>query len=192
MKLPASPPSPSRTISLWRNTEFLKFWSGQTISVFGSAITGLALPLTAVLALNATPAQMGFLNAAGSLPFLLVSLFAGAWADRARKRPILLWADVGRAFFLALIPICALLGWLRIELLFLISMAVGVLGVFFNVADQAYLTTLVGREHIVEGISKNINRFISTPIGPFLDLAIYFQYQYIKKYELRRLQCPCK
>jgi MFS family permease len=76
-------PSPA---NLWRHSEFLKFWAGQTISVFGSEITALALPLTAALALNATPAQMGLLSAATTLPFLLVGLFAGAWADRRQRR----------------------------------------------------------------------------------------------------------
>jgi MFS family permease len=80
------------TASLWRQADLMKFWIGQTISVFGSAITGLALPLTAVNTLNATPAQMGYLNALQMLPFLLVSLFAGAWIDRSRRRPIMLLA----------------------------------------------------------------------------------------------------
>src|SRR5512141_811369 len=95
----------AQPLSLWRHPEYLKFWAGQTISVFGSAITGLALPLTAVSILNATPGQMGLLGAAATLPFLLVGLFAGVWVDRSRRRPILLSADVARALLVGSIPL---------------------------------------------------------------------------------------
>jgi MFS family permease len=159
--------NPKPVLSLWRDPEFMKFWTGQTISVFGSAITGLALPLTAVISLNATPAQMGFLRAAGSLPFLLISLFAGAWIDRMRRRPIMLWADIGRALLLAMVPLGMLLGWLNIGFLYVLEISVGVLTVFFDIADQAYLPTLVGREHLVEGNSKMQISFSAAEItGP--------------------------
>lgn len=155
--------------SLWRHTEFLKLWGGQTISVFGSAITGLALPLTAVNVLSATPAQMGLLNAAQMLPFLLVALFAGAWIDRSRRRPIMLLADIGRAAFLGLIPLCMLLGLLRMEILYVVVFAVGVLTVFFDVAYYAFLPTLVQRERLVEGNSKlEISNSAAAIAGPGL------------------------
>ena len=78
--------------SLWRQSNFLKLWIGQAISGFGSAITALALPLTAVVILHATPDQMGLLRAALSLPALL-SLFFGVWVDRMRRRILLIFAD---------------------------------------------------------------------------------------------------
>lgn len=146
--------SDTPTTSLWRHPEFLKFWVGQSVSVFGSAITQLALPLTAVNLLNATPAEMGLLNAAQMLPFLLVALVAGAWIDRNRRRPIMLVADVGRALLLALIPLSLWLGWLRIELLFVLVFGIGVLTVVFDVAYYAFLPALVQREHLVEGNSR--------------------------------------
>ncbi len=86
---------------LWRHTDFLKLWAGQTVSLFGSQVTLLALPLTAVLVLQATPEQMGFLGAAEFLPFLLLTLFAGVWVDRRRRRTLLIAADLGRAALLA-------------------------------------------------------------------------------------------
>ncbi len=157
------------SLSLWRHAEFLKFWTGQTISVFGSAITQLALPLTAVNILNATPAQMGFLNAAQMLPFLLVALFAGAWIDRNRRRPIMLMADIGRGAFLALIPLSMLLGLLRMEFLYVIVFILGVLTVFFDVSYQAFLPALVKREHLVEGNSKmEISNSAAAFAGPGL------------------------
>lgn len=149
MSTPTTP-----TASLWRRPEFLKFWAGQSVSVFGSAITQLALPLTAVNLLNATPAQMGLLNAAQMLPFLLVALLAGAWVDRRRRRPIMLLADIGRAVCLALIPLSLWLGWLRMEVLYALVFGIGVLTVIFDVAYYAFLPTLVRREHLVEGNSK--------------------------------------
>jgi MFS family permease len=159
--------TPSR--SLWRHSEFLKFWSGQTISVFGSAITQLALPLTAVSVLNASPAQMGFLNAAQMLPFLLVALFAGAWIDRSRRRPIMLLADLGRAVILGLIPLSMLFGLLRMEMLYVIVFLLGVMTVFFDVSYQAFLPALVQREHLVEGNSKmEISNSAAAFAGPGL------------------------
>src|SRR5438552_15306497 len=97
---------------LWRHPDFLKLWAGQSVSLIGSSVTGLALPLTAVLVLNATPAQMGIVRAAQYLPFLLLGLFVGAWVDRLRRRPILIMADMGRALLVGLIPAAALLGLL--------------------------------------------------------------------------------
>ena len=80
---------------LWLHADFRKLWAGQTISLFGSQVTLLALPLVAVLMLGATPVQMGLLGAAEYAPFLLVGLLAGVWVDRFRRRPILIWSDPG-------------------------------------------------------------------------------------------------
>src|SRR3978361_1984867 len=90
---------------LWRHSDFLKLWSGETISLFGSQVTLLALPLTAVVVLKASPAEMGLLAAIEFLPFLVLSLFAGVWVDRLRRRPILILADIGRGLLLGSIPV---------------------------------------------------------------------------------------
>ena len=136
--------------SLWRNADFLKLWAGQTISLIGSEVTGLALPLTAALTLNATPAQMGILGAVQYAPALLLGLFAGVWIDRVRRRPILLFADVGRALLLASIPVAILLGAHTINYLYGVAFTVGALTVLFSVAYQAYLPSLVEKAHLVE------------------------------------------
>ena len=159
----------TQPITLWRRQEFLKLWSGQTVSVFGSAVTSLALPLTAVLTLSATPAQMGLLSAMASLPFLLVSLFAGAWIDRSQRKPIMIAADFGRAILLCFVPLGMLFGFLSIELLFAVQLLVGVLTVFFDIAYMAYLPTMVGRSHLVEGNSKlEISASTAATAGPGL------------------------
>ncbi len=91
--------------------DFRRFWTGQTISLFGDQVTLLALPLVGVLVLHASPAQMGYLAAAGLAPNLLLSLHAGAWVDRhGRRRRIMIAADLGRAGLLATVPLAYALG----------------------------------------------------------------------------------
>ncbi|MFL5667648.1 MAG: MFS transporter [Ktedonobacteraceae bacterium] len=145
-------PVPKRRLLMNRN--FALLWIGQSISEFGSRITREGIPLTANLMLGATPNEMGLLAAAGTLPVLLIGLLAGVWVDRLRRRPILIIADISRALLLGTIPLAAVLGVLRIEQLYLVAVLEGVLTVFFEVANQSFLPTLVQREHIVEGNSK--------------------------------------
>jgi Na+/melibiose symporter-like transporter len=131
---------------LWRNRDFLCLWAGQTISTFGTQATTLALPLTAIILLNATPFQMGLLAAMSRGSFILVGLFAGVWVDRFRRRPIMIGADLGRAVLLAGIPIAALLHSVRIELLYMVAFLIGGLSICADIAFDAYLPALVDRE----------------------------------------------
>src|SRR5512140_2998503 len=119
---------------LWRSPDFLKLWTGQTISALGSHITGGGLPLLAVITLGASPFQMGLLNAIGSAPVLVFSLIAGVWVDRLRRRPILIAADLGRALLLLTIPLAAVLGRLGIWQIYIILALTGILNVLFNTA----------------------------------------------------------
>jgi MFS family permease len=152
---------------LWRHPDFVKLWTGQTISLFGTQISQLAIPLAAALVLNASPAQMGLLAAFEFAPFLLLSLFAGVWVDRMYRRPVLIVADVGRALLLGSIPAVGFLGLLRIEQLYVVGLLTGVFTVFFDVAYQAYLPVLVSREHLVEGNSKlEMSRSVAQIAGP--------------------------
>ncbi len=146
--------SMAKATTLWRHSDFLKLWGGQTISELGSTITRDALPLMAVLVLKATPVEMGILSALGGLPVLVFGIFAGVWVDRLRRRPVMIAADLGRAALLALVPISAGLGLLRIELLYTLMILTGLLGVFFDTAYRSYLPALVERAHLVEGNSK--------------------------------------
>lgn len=164
---PASaPPAPG---SLWRHTNFLKLWSGSTVSLFGSQITFVALPFTAALLLHASVAQMGLLTFAETLPALLISLFAGVWVDRLPRRAVLIGADLGRALLLGSIPILALLGWLRLEYLFLAAFLVGTLSLFFDTAYGAFLPVIVDRDQLVEGNSKlEMSSRLADLLGPAL------------------------
>jgi MFS family permease len=170
---PATPPPAAEGRSLWRNANFLKLWAGESISLAGSQVTELALPLTAVLALGAGAGEMGFLGAARFAPYLLVTLPAGLFADRHRRRPILIWANVARAVLIALIPLLALLGWLRIEHLYVLAFATGCLTVFFDVTYWSYLPVLVDRDQLIEGNSRMMaTSSIATIGGPGLGGAM--------------------
>ena len=159
----------SRLRGLWRHPDFLKMWGGQTVSLFGSQVSLLAIPLTAVLVLNATALQMGILTALGTLPTLLFGLFAGVWVDRLHRRPILIAADAGRFLLLCLIPLSAVTGILHIGILYVLTFLVGILTIFFNVAYRSYLPSLIEREQLIEGNSKlELSQSVSEIVGPGL------------------------
>ncbi|MBA3533625.1 MAG: MFS transporter [Ardenticatenales bacterium] len=156
-------------MSLWKHADFLKLWIGQTISLFGSQITFLALALVAVEQLNASPAQMGLLAALATLPNLLIAPVVGVWVDRLHRRPLLIGADIGRALLLATIPVAALLGQLRIEQLYLVTLLSGTFSLLFNVAEEALLPSLLRREQLVEGNSRlALSTALSDIAGPAL------------------------
>lgn len=155
--------------NLWTNYDFMKMWIGETISILGSRITLIALPLAAALILQATPVQMGILGATTNAAFLFVGLFAGVWVDRFPRRSILIGANIGRALLMGLIPTLALLNMLRIEALYIIGLLAGVLTVVFDVAYQAFLPSVVGREDLIESNSKiETSRSLAQLVGPGL------------------------
>ncbi len=139
---------------LWRHGDFLKLWSAETISQFGTQVTGLALPLVAVITLDVSAFEVSALVVIEFAPFLLISLPAGVWVDRLPRRPILIAGDLGRAVLLATIPIAYALDVLTIWQLYAVGFFVGICTVFFDVAYQSYLPSLVAREQLVEGNSK--------------------------------------
>ena len=147
--------SPRRTRGrLWHNLDFLKLWAGQSTSQVGSRLTELALPLTGILMLGATPGQLGILTAAEYVPVLFVTMLAGVWADRHRRRPILLATNVGRAAILGVVPLLAVLGGLSMTVLYGVALSAGILTALFDVTYISYLPSLVEREDLVEGNSK--------------------------------------
>lgn len=145
-------PTPHR--SLWRDGNFLTMWSGQALSQFGAQITELALPVLAVLLLQATEFDVGLLGAAGTAAFLLVGLPAGAWIDRLRKRHVMIVADVIRAVALAALPLLWWAGLLQIWHMVLVALVMGVATVFFDVSYQSVVPSLVPADHIAEANGK--------------------------------------
>lgn len=144
----------SRFRGLWRHPDFLKLWAGQSVSVFGTLITRVALPVVAVLTLHASAPQVALIYAAQAVPALALGLLAGALADRMRRRPLLIAADVGRALALATIPLAALTGSLSLNLIYAVTLVTSALSALFDIAYPAYLPSLVEPEHLLEGNAK--------------------------------------
>src|SRR6476660_6127967 len=132
----------------------MTLWAGQTVSELGSVVTRTAVPLVALLVLGAGPLEMALLVVSASLAVLLVGFFAGAWVDRLRRRPLLIWADAIRAFVLFSIPAAYQIGVLRIEQLYVVVFIEGCLGALFDAAYPAYVPSLIGVDRVVEGNSK--------------------------------------
>lgn len=139
---------------LWANPNFTNLWAGRTISNIGNGITGLALPLTAILFLSATPIQIGILGALDGLAVLFFAFVAGVWVDRLYRRSILIFTDIARALLLASVPIAALLGILHLVQVYVVATLVSILTVFFNAADASFLPELVQANELIEGNSK--------------------------------------
>jgi MFS family permease len=157
-----------RIPDLLRETAFRRYWSAQSISMFGDQISSLALPLVAVLALHANAAQMGFLAALVWLPSLLFGLHAGALVDRkGRRRHTMIMADLGRAALLLSIPVCYSAGVLTLWQLYGVAFGVGTLSVLFVVSDPALFVSLVPDDKYVSGQSLVYgSRAISFVGGP--------------------------
>jgi MFS family permease len=154
---------------LWRHRDFLSLWGAETVSQFGSQITFLALPLVAILVLDESAFRVAALTSVYFLPFLLLTLPAGVWVDRLRRRPILVIGDLVRAVALLTIPLAHWADVLTIWQLYVVAFVTGVGTVFFDVAYQSYLPALVGRDQVVDGNSKlEISRAAASVGGPGL------------------------
>jgi MFS family permease len=139
---------------LLRHRNFRLLWAGQSVSDLGTAVSGIVLPLIAVVYLDASALEVGLLSALVWLPWLLIGLPAGVLVDRSRKRPLLIWCDVARAVLMGSVPIAAAFDALTIGQLFVVAAAVGFATVFFQVAYQSYLPTLIARDELTEGNAK--------------------------------------
>jgi MFS family permease len=152
---------------LWRHSDFLKLWSAETVSQFGSQISLLALPLVAIDVLHVSAFKVATLTTVEFLPFLLVSLPAGVWVDRLPRRPILIAGDLARAGLLASIPVAHAMDVLTIWQLYGVGFVVGIATVFFDIAYQSYLPSLVARQQIIDGNAKlEISRSAAQFGGP--------------------------
>ena len=153
--------------SLWRHRDFRQLWAAETVSQVGTQITQLALRVLAVAMLAATPLEMGFLNALETLAFLVIGLPAGAWVDRWRRKRVLVVNDLVRAVALASLPVAYILDVLALPQLFVVAAVTGTATVFFDVAYQSYLPTLVEPAQIVDGNGKlESSRAVAQVAGP--------------------------
>jgi MFS family permease len=139
---------------LWRQRDFMLLWGGQAVSVMGSAVTQVALPLVAVVALQASTFQVGLLTAAATAAFVLVALPAGALVDRGSKRSIMIVCDLVRLVLIGTLPVAAALDGLTMTQLYAVALAVGVCTVFFDVSYQSYLPSIVRTEQLTDANGK--------------------------------------
>jgi MFS family permease len=175
---------------LWRNQAFIRVWGAATISIFGSLITRIALPLAAILVLGSGAIEVALLRSLELGATLVFGLVAGAWVDRLRRRPVLIWADLGRAALLGSIPLAFAFGALTFWQLLIVSGLAAILTTFFDSADNAYLPTIVERERLVDanaalaasgsaaefmafGISGFLVQLLTAPIAIALDAVTY-------------------
>lgn len=143
-----------RPAGLWRNAAFIKLWTGQTISEFGSRITREAFPFIAVTLLAATPQELGLFGAISSITVLAFGLFVGLWVDRVSRRKLMIASDLVRFGLLLCVPLAAATGHLTMPLLIAISALMGVIGVLFNAAYRAILPSLVSPSELLDGNTK--------------------------------------
>jgi MFS family permease len=153
---------------LWRSPDFLKLWGGQSISELGTAITALALPLLAISVLHASPFEVGLLGALQALSYPLLGAVAGVWVDRLPRRPIMIVCDAARMLVLGSIPFSYfILHTLSMPQLYVAALLLGAFTVFFDIAYQSYLPSLVGRADLVEGNSKLLGtKSVAEVAGP--------------------------
>ncbi|WP_223885391.1 MFS transporter [Nocardia colli] len=153
---------------LLRDVSFRRYWTGQTVSTFGDQISFVVIPLVAVLVTHADAAQMGYLVAAGWLPHLLFGLHAGVWADRrARRRRVMIAADLGRFVLVASVPVVYLFDGLTLAQLYAVAFSVGTLSVLFDVCNAPLFPALVAPQRYVAGNSLiNGSRAMSQMAGP--------------------------
>lgn len=144
----------ARLGGLWRDRNYRLFWQASTVSAFGTAVTGLALPLVATLTLGASPFEIGLIAFADEAPLIVFGIAAGAWVDRRRRLPIMKVCDVGRALVLLAVPLAWWQGVLSVPLLVGVALAVGTFSVFYQVASQAMVSSLLAPADFVEGNSK--------------------------------------
>lgn len=175
---------------LWRNDAFVRLWTAATISIFGSLVTRIALPLLAILTLGAGPIEVAVLRGMDLAATLVVGLVAGAWVDRLRRRPVLIWADLIRAALLGSIPVAFIAGALSFGQLLAVAASAAVLTAFFDAADNAYLPSIVERDRLVEangalaasgsaaefvgfGLSGVLVQLLTAPITILIDAVTY-------------------
>ena len=172
-----SPPTAKpASASLWRHHDFRLLWAGDTVSVFGMQFVGLAMPLMAVQLLRADAFQMGLLATLESLAFLLISLPAGAWVDRWRKKVVLVLGDLLRAVLLLSLPVAWMLDALALWQLYVVATLVGVVTVFFDVANQSYLPEIVDSDQIGDGNGKlQASQQTAMVVGPAAAAALVRQ-----------------
>lgn len=155
--------------SILSDRNFRRSWTGETVSMLGSTITGFALAIVAVEMLDATPGQMGLIRIFGEAPALLVGLVVGVWVDRLAERRLLVTLDPLAALAVASVPIAYAFGLLSIGQLFALAVFFGVLDTFWEPAWNSFLPRVVPGDRLVDANSKIMLSVSATGVvGPGL------------------------
>src|SRR6185312_10963862 len=163
----ATTEQPRRRGGLIRHRDFRLLWAGESTSDLGTAVSGVVLPLIAVVYLHATPFEVGALAAAEWVPWLLIGLPAGVWVDRSRSRPLMIACDAIRAVAIGTVPVVAAFGRLGLAQLFAVAAVTGFATVIFQVAYVSYLPTLLTADELAEGNGKRQgSAAVSRVVGP--------------------------
>lgn len=140
--------------NLWHHRDFLKFWTGDTITQFTGQISGLALPTIAILTLQVTAFQVGILDTLVFIPFPTLGLFVGVWMDRIKRKSVLIVANLIQVVTLSTVPATFVFGILGLYQLYAVSLIMGTTTLLYDVAYQSYLPSLVNKENVIEGNQK--------------------------------------
>ncbi|MEF3114910.1 MFS transporter [Streptomyces chrestomyceticus] len=148
------PDRPRTRRGVFARPDFRRLWLGETVSELGNSITVVALPLIAVVVLDADSTAVGLIAAAVWLPWLLVGLPVGAWVDRMRKRPLMIACDLVSAVALTSVPLTAWAGALTLQQLVLVALVCGTATVCFNTAYHSYIRIVLDGRDLLEGNAK--------------------------------------
>ena len=162
----------SMPLPLWHNRDYLLLWGGQVVSVTGSQVSQLAFPLL-ILAFTHSPAQAGIAAALRTIPYLILSLPAGALVDRWNRKLVMIICDLGRFLSMASIPLALFFGHLTIIQLYLVSLIEGTLFVFFDLAEVSSLPQIISKEQLPAATAQNIATYniamlLGSPLGGIL------------------------
>lgn len=170
---------------------YMRFWAASTASDFGTYITTIAINVIVVLTLHGGTGSVGLVNAARWLPYPFLGLFAGAWVDRHRRKPILVVADFGRGAILVSVSLLGLGGWLTVPLLAALVLGFGALSLAADAAFQSFIPELVPRQLLVRANARLeqsdsvaqttgpalagwLTQVIAAPAAILVDAASYF------------------
>ncbi len=167
------PMQPTPLTPLWKNRDYVLLWSGQTVSIIGTQISTIAFPLL-VLALTNSPIQAGIVSAAGTLPYLLFTLLAGALVDRWNRKAVMIACNIGSGFALASIAVALTLGTVTIAQIAIVSFVQGTFAVFFGLAEAGALPQVVSKAQLATAVAQGqIQYSVGGIIGPPLGGALY-------------------
>lgn len=154
---------------VFRQPGFALFWSAETVTEFGVTVTGFALQVFVVVTLGGTALDVGWLNAARWAPYLLFGIVLGALMDRRRRRPVMVWTDLGRFVVLAAIPLLWVAGWLSLPLLFVTVAVFGLLSLMNDSASQSFISRIVPRGALLSAHSRlDQSAAVAGTAGPLL------------------------